>query len=62
MNREVDFSALAVETGLEGDDRLRERFRIVAEQGVLKHALPETFGGYGDGFADLYRTHRRLGE
>jgi alkylation response protein AidB-like acyl-CoA dehydrogenase len=41
---------------------IQSRFRAVANRGVLRHALPECFGGYGDDFASLYRTHRHLGE
>ncbi len=41
---------------------IQSRFRAVADRGVLRHALPECFGGYGDDFASLYRSHRRLGE
>lgn len=38
------------------------RFQAVAAKGILRHALPERFGGYGDDFANLYRSHRSLGE
>ncbi len=38
------------------------RFQAVADRGGLRHALPECFGGYGDDFASLYQTHRRLGK
>ncbi|MDP1774718.1 MAG: acyl-CoA dehydrogenase [Methylobacter sp.] len=41
---------------------IQSRFRAVADKGVLRHALPERFGGYGDDFASLYQSHRRLGE
>jgi alkylation response protein AidB-like acyl-CoA dehydrogenase len=29
---------------------------------LLRHALPENFGGYGDNFVALYQSHRRLGK
>ena len=38
------------------------RFCAVADRGVLRHALPERFGGVGDDFASLYQRHRHLGE
>jgi hypothetical protein len=41
---------------------IQSRFHAVADLGVLRHALPERFGGIGDDFASLYRVHRRLGE
>ena len=41
--------------------QILSRFRDIAEQGVLRHALPEYFGGFGDGFSALCQTHRRLG-
>ncbi|MFI3187735.1 MAG: acyl-CoA dehydrogenase family protein [Methylococcaceae bacterium] len=37
------------------------RFHTLADRGVLRHALPECFGGYGNDFAALYQNHRRLG-
>lgn len=45
-----------------GEDLIQSRFRAVADLGVLRHALPERFGGVGDDFASLYQSHRRLGE
>ncbi len=41
---------------------IQSRFHAVADLGVLRHALPECYGGVGDDFANLYRVHRRLGE
>ncbi|MDD5033367.1 MAG: acyl-CoA dehydrogenase [Methylococcaceae bacterium] len=57
-----DFSALSPVTGPLSEEQILDRFRAVAATGALRHALPECFGGYGDGFQSLYRTHRRLGE
>lgn len=39
----------------------KQRFEWCAEQGLFKHAVPESFGGYGNQFYDLIMTHRRLG-
>jgi alkylation response protein AidB-like acyl-CoA dehydrogenase len=39
----------------------RARFELVAETGLLRHALPSVWGGHGDGFAALAENHRRLG-
>jgi alkylation response protein AidB-like acyl-CoA dehydrogenase len=58
----ADFSDLHPFSGALNDADPLARFRHVAAQGALRHALPEQFGGYGDGFTDLCRTHRRLGE
>jgi alkylation response protein AidB-like acyl-CoA dehydrogenase len=59
----ADFSdLLPFPGGALSDADLLARFRQVAAQGALRHALPERFGGYGDGFQGLCRTHRRLGE
>ena len=38
------------------------RFRRVADEGLLRHALPERYGGYGDDFQSLVNAHKRLGE
>lgn len=43
------------------DDRLRQRFRLAAGQGILRHAVPQAYGGHGDCFAELCQAHRRLG-
>jgi len=45
----------------DGESRLRQRFRKVAEQDILGHAVPKAFGGLGDGFGELYKAHRLLG-
>jgi alkylation response protein AidB-like acyl-CoA dehydrogenase len=58
----ADFPDLQPFPGALGNEEILARFRRVAAAGALRHALPERFGGYGDGFADLCRTHRRLGE
>ncbi len=62
MNKTPDFSDLLPYSGQTDDTEILSRFRTLADQGALRHALPERFGGLGDGFADLVRTHRRLGE
>ncbi len=37
------------------------RFRYCAKRQLLKHALPETAGGLGDGFQELVDAHQSLG-
>lgn len=56
-----DFSGLSPNSGSLPPAEIRRRLRIAAELGVLRHALPEQFGGKGGGFAALVETHRRLG-
>lgn len=61
----TDFSQISELSSYSGaldDTRILCRFRAIAEQGGLRHALPVEFGGYGDGFADLRGTHRQLGQ
>lgn len=48
-------------TGIYSETDSLSRFRAVAASGALRHALPDAFGGYGDGFNQLCATHRRLG-
>ena len=62
MNKTPNFSGLLPYTGRQDEAEILSRFRIVAEQGPLRHALPECFGGFGDDFAALLKTHRILGE
>jgi alkylation response protein AidB-like acyl-CoA dehydrogenase len=57
-----DFSRLPPCSGTPDGAAILARFRAAADLGVLRHALPERCGGRGDGFAELCRTHRRLGE
>ncbi|MCQ8105601.1 acyl-CoA dehydrogenase family protein [Methylomonas sp. SURF-2] len=61
MNIPADFSNLPPYSIALDDDQILSRFRAVAEQGGLRHALPAEFDGHGDGFAELCRSHRRLG-
>ena len=62
MTAREDFSALSPDAGGAGTSGLLERFRAVADQGTLRHALPAAYGGHGDGFYELYMAHRLLGE
>jgi alkylation response protein AidB-like acyl-CoA dehydrogenase len=39
----------------------KQRFKFEAHQGLLKHAVPFEFGGLGDNFQNLVRTHSALG-
>jgi alkylation response protein AidB-like acyl-CoA dehydrogenase len=48
-------------TGAYSESDCLARFRCAAAAGILRHALPEAFGGYGDGFGKLCEAHRRLG-
>lgn len=61
MNKTADFSALLPSANPQDQNQIFSRFHAVAEQGGLRHALPESFGGYGDNFAAIYQTHRQLG-
>ncbi len=61
MTNTPDFSGLSPYSGQPSEADIRARLRIVAERGVFRHALPEQFGGNGDGFARLVESHRRLG-
>lgn len=58
----LDFTGFPPYTKTGNEALIQSRFRAVADRGVLRHALPERFGGYGDDFASLYQSHRRLGE
>ena len=40
----------------------RQRFIWCARQGILKHALPEQYGGYDNQFLDLIKAHKSLGQ
>lgn len=61
MNKTADFSNLLPYVSTPDESRILSRFRSIAEQGVLRHALPEDFGGYGDHFTALRQTHHQLG-
>ncbi|MGZ8217406.1 acyl-CoA dehydrogenase family protein [Methylomagnum sp.] len=56
-----DFSGLAPYPGDLSHAEILARFRHVAAAGLLRHALPERFGGRDDSFGDLCAGHRRLG-
>ena len=62
MTNPADFSGLLPYVGPPDETQILSRLRTVAEQGVFRHSLPARFGGYGDDFAALVKTHRRLGE
>ncbi|MCX7096733.1 MAG: acyl-CoA dehydrogenase family protein [Methylococcales bacterium] len=40
----------------------RQRLLYCANQGLLLHAIPENYGGKGNGFADLVSAHEALGK
>ncbi|MGH8557660.1 MAG: acyl-CoA dehydrogenase family protein [Methylococcales bacterium] len=40
----------------------RGKFHECARAGILKHAMPVEFQGYGNGFAELVANHRKLGK
>ncbi len=61
MPKSPDFSNVAPYAGRPDATQIHTRLRTVAELGVFRHALPESVGGYGDDFATLVKTHRRLG-
>ncbi|MDD1621233.1 MAG: acyl-CoA dehydrogenase [Methylococcaceae bacterium] len=62
MNKTHHISDLTPNAGPTDETQILARFRAVADQGVLRHALPQRFGGFEDDFAALVKTHRRLGE
>jgi alkylation response protein AidB-like acyl-CoA dehydrogenase len=62
MNKIPDFSVLPPYAHSLDETQIQTRLRTVGELGVFRHALPEPFGGQGDGFAALIKTHRSLGE
>jgi alkylation response protein AidB-like acyl-CoA dehydrogenase len=62
MKQITDFTGLPPISGILSETQLRARFQAIADQGVLRHALPAAFGGFGDKFIDLCNTHRHLGE
>lgn len=39
----------------------KQRFIYCAKQGLLRHAIPATLGGYGDNFSNLIEAHSLLG-
>lgn len=61
MNTHADFSALTPFSWSPEPQQILARFHAVAEQGLLRHAAPENFGGHGDNFAALCDNHRQLG-
>lgn len=40
----------------------RTSFNQCAQSGLLKHAIPRNFGGFGDQFSDLVSAHQKLGK
>jgi len=62
MSKIPNFADLPPYAGSPDEEQILARFRAVADLGALRHALPQRFGGFGDGFSDLCQTHRRLGE
>ena len=62
MSETPNFDGLPPYAGPPDGEQILPRFRAVANQGALRHALPQCFGGFGDGFSALCQTHRRLGE
>ncbi len=62
MTNTPDFSFLTPYLGAPDEGEILARFRAVAAAGALRHALPERFGGFGDSFRALVRTHRELGK
>jgi alkylation response protein AidB-like acyl-CoA dehydrogenase len=44
------------------EQKIRSNFQHIADQGMLRHAISKDFGGVGDSFQVLYKSHRCLGE
>lgn len=62
MNTPRDFSELSASRTQWTDTEILAGFRKIAEQAVLRHALPTEIGGLGDGFSSLIEAHCQLGE
>ena len=62
MNKTRDFSEFSATRTHWTDTEILAGFRKIAEQAVLRHALPIEIGGLGDGFSSLIEAHRQLGE
>jgi alkylation response protein AidB-like acyl-CoA dehydrogenase len=62
MNTPPDFTNLLPFCQQSDKQQIRSRFQFIADQGVLRHALPFAYGGLNDDFLSLCKTHRRLGE
>lgn len=60
MSSSTDFLDLGPATGTSLEEA-KTRFKACADKGLLRHALPETYGGYEDSFFDLVKAHERLG-
>jgi len=58
MNSHVPELGPTTETSTE---TARQRLKACGEAGLFRHAVPEAFGGLGDGYDDLCRDHELLG-
>ncbi len=56
-----DFTDLLPYNGPLDQQQILARFQTVAKLGILRHALPDSYGGYADKFHHLCQTHRLLG-
>jgi alkylation response protein AidB-like acyl-CoA dehydrogenase len=62
MNRHVDMPVHpSIWSETPDGTAIRARFRQLAEQGLLRHALPTEYNGLPGGFASLCQAHRQLG-
>lgn len=61
MHNISDFSDQLPYVPVIDESMIRNRFKVIAGQDKLRHALPKTFGGLDDGFSELIQTHRQLG-
>lgn len=50
-----------IENGLSKIEAARRRLQGCADRGTFRHAVAETLGGFGNGFADLVTAHEKLG-
>lgn len=62
MHKITDTSTLPPFPASPEPEQILARFHAVAAQSLLRHALPKQFGGHGDDFAGLLRSHRLLGK
>lgn len=56
--QEIDFNSLPAAGSISDS---KNRFIYCAQQGLLKHALPNKFSGYDNSFKELIDQHRTLG-
>ncbi|MGR8930308.1 MAG: acyl-CoA dehydrogenase family protein [Gammaproteobacteria bacterium] len=62
MNNSFSLTEPNTNSGGTDAQQALSRIRSIAEQGLFRHALPESNGGFGDNFTALVENHRQLGQ